>query len=257
MMPLSRHLCQFIVCATLATPFATAHSGLSTAELPALPEPIRPEMSEVESPSVMDQLWSLSIFRFFTPSFAPAPVFSTPELEDLTMTQPYSGCDVEPLQEVSDAEALSFENRTGALGAVDLDGLTPSTAVALAKFQRMVTSVGGSIAITSAYRPAAYQEHLREVWEKWMVELRYNTDPLCQDLRAEVQEEFGRHTLLESQRPVLFSDHTRGLSFDAAVRLPRVKKGRKFRVSVDLLARRAGIRRPDIRRDPVHFKLLM
>jgi hypothetical protein len=241
----------------MVVPFATAHSGPSNFELPALPEPIRAEMNEVERPSYVDQLWSLSIFRFFTPSFAPTPAFTAPELEELVMTEPFSGCPVEPLAEVSDTEALSLENRTGALGAVDLDGLTPSTAVALAKFQRMVNAVGGSIAITSAYRPSAYQEHLREVWEKWMVDLRYNTDPLCQDLRAEVKEEFSRHTLLESQRPVLFSDHTRGLSFDAAVRLPRMKKGRKFRVSVDLLARRAGIRRPDIRRDPVHFKLWM
>src|SRR5207237_412816 len=118
------------------------------------------------------------------------------------------------------------ESRMGALGAVDLDGLTPDTALALARFQRMVTSVGGAISVTSAYRPASYQEHLRDVWDKWMVELRYNRDPLCQDLRAEVETEFRHHTLLESQRPVASSDHTRGLSFDAAVRLPSARKRR-------------------------------
>jgi D-alanyl-D-alanine dipeptidase len=158
---------------------------------------------------------------------------------------------------MEDSQALAFENRVGVLGAVDLDGLTPSTAMALARFQRLVTAAGGAIAVTSAYRPATYQEHLRNVWEKWMGELRFNRDPLCQELRWQVEDEFRRHALLESQRPVVDSDHTRGLSFDAAVRLPGRKKGRRGRVSVDLLARRAGVLRPDIRRDPVHFKLMM
>ena len=258
-MPQFRHLCQIFVCATLATPLVTAHSGLSTTpatELPALPAPIQPAMAEVQQPSYMDQLWSLPLFRFFTPSFATTPEFVKPEVDELTLLmESFPGCPVEPLAKIEDSEALAFENRTAALGAVDIDGLTPSTQVALANFQRMVTSVGGAISVTSAYRPAAYQEHLRTVWEKWMIDLRYNSDPLCQDLRAQVGEEFRHHALLESQRPVVFSDHTRGLSFDAAVRLPRLKKSR--RVSIDLLARRAGIRRPDIARDPVHFKLAM
>ncbi|HYP05850.1 MAG TPA: hypothetical protein VER03_06405 [Bryobacteraceae bacterium] len=258
-MPLFRHLCQIIACASLVTPFATAHSGLST-QLPGLPAPISPSMPEPESRSYLDQLWSLPLFRFFAPPYAPpVPDVTLSEMEEVltTMADPYPGCSVAPLHEVEDVEALTFENRTGALGAVDLNGLTPDTAVAMAKFQRAVTSAGGAIAITSAYRPAAYQEHLREVWEKWMLELRPNHDPLCFELRAAAQEEFQRHQLLESQRPVVASDHTRGLSFDAWVQLPgrRVKKGR--RINIDALARQAGVRRPDVRRDPVHFKLAM
>jgi hypothetical protein len=257
-LPQFRHLCQIIACATLATPFATAHTGQSTTpatELPALPPPIRADIAEVEAPSYVDQLWSLPIFRFFTPSFATTPEYLTPEPDAVAMMESVPGCTVEPLAEIEDSEALALENRTGALGAVDIDGLTPSTQLALARFQRIVTSAGGAIAITSAYRPAAYQEHLRSVWEKWMFDLRSNTDPLCQDLRAQVGEEFREHSLLESQRPVVLSDHTRGLSFDAAVRLPRLRKGR--RVSVDLLARRAGILRPARASDPVHFRLAM
>jgi hypothetical protein len=256
-LPPFRHLCQIFVCATLATPFATAHSGSSNnpTELPALPAPIRAEIAEVQTPSYMDQLWSLPIFRFFTPSFVTLPALVAPEADELALMESVPGCMVEPLAEIEDPAALTFEDRTNALGAVDIDGLTPSTQVALARFQRMVTSVGGAIAVTSAYRPATYQDHLRDVWEKWMIELRYNTDPLCQDLRAQVGDEFRHHTLLESQPPVAVSDHTRGLSFDASVRLPRRKRGK--RVSVDMLARRAGILRPAIARDPVHFKLAM
>ena len=203
-MPPFRHLCQIFVCATLATPFATAHSGSSNnpTELPALPAPIRAEIAEVQTPSYMDQLWSLPIFRFFSPSFVTLPALVSPEADELALMESVPGCMVEPLAEIEDPAALTFEDRTNALGAVDIDGLTPSTQVALARFQRMVTSVGGAIAVTSAYRPAAYQEHLRDVWEKWMIELRSNTDPLCQDLRAQVGDEFRHHTLLESQPPV-------------------------------------------------------
>jgi len=43
------------------------------------------------------------------------------------------------------------------------------------------------------------------------------------------------------------------MAFDDAVMIPRLKKRR---VSVDYLARLAGLMRPDLRRDPVHFKLV-
>jgi hypothetical protein len=79
-------------------------------------------------------------------------------------------------------------------------------------------------------------------------------------LRAEVQEEFTKHKLMPSQMPVTDSDHTRGLAFDAAVMMPRpvrTTKKRRVGVSLDHLASLAGLRRPDIRRDPVHFKLVI
>jgi hypothetical protein len=92
-----------------------------------------------------------------------------------------------------------------------------------------------------------------------MRELRFNLQPGCAELRAQVQEEFTRHSLLPSQMPVTDSDHTKGLAFDASVMLPRPVRTRKRRVvgvSLDYLARLAGLCRPDIRRDPVHFKLV-
>jgi hypothetical protein len=39
--------------------------------------------------------------------------------------------------------------------------------------------------------------------------------------------------------------------------MPRMARLRKRRVSLDRLALMAGIQRPDIQRDPVHFKLAM
>ena len=40
-----------------------------------------------------------------------------------------------------------------------------------------MTRSGGAMMLTSAFRPEAYQQHLRDVWHKWMDELRDNADP--------------------------------------------------------------------------------
>jgi hypothetical protein len=87
------------------------------------------------------------------------------------------------------------------------------------------------------------------------MELRNNRDLGCQVLRAQVGEEFSRHHLLETQKPVTSSDHTRGLAFDATVIVPAKAILKRRRVSLDRLALLAGIKRPDILHDPVHFKL--
>ena len=162
-------------------------------------------------------------------------------------------CLVQPVAPIEDASALAFENGFGA--AVDTENLAKGTARALARFQRIITAKGGTVKVTSAYRPPAYQQHLQAVWDKWMHELRDNHEPLCQQLRSQVAKEFTRHSLLETQRPVNFSDHTRGLAFDAAVTLPAPPRRARGRFSLDKLARLCLLRRPDILHDPVHFKL--
>jgi len=126
---------------------------------------------------------------------------------------------------------------------------------ALVRFQKVVAQVGGSLELKSAYRPPAYQQHLQQVWDKWM-ELRTNNVAACQDLRAQVQQEFLRHDLLESQRPVTSSDHTRGMAFDAAVTIPPHARLKRRKVTLDKLAHIVGLRRPDIVHDPVHFKFI-
>jgi D-alanyl-D-alanine dipeptidase len=67
-----------------------------------------------------------------------------------------------------------------------VDGLMPSMAHALARFQQLVSSAGGTFELKSAYRPPAYQAHLQAVWLKWMLELRNNREPGCQTFHAEV-----------------------------------------------------------------------
>jgi hypothetical protein len=198
--------------------------------------------------SWLDQIWTLPIFRFF----APAAFLGELETRIPAQSPP---CLVQPLPAIDDPEALEFEASVDTTGAVQRDGLVPSAVVALARFERIVTSVGGVMVLTSAYRPAAYQAHLQAVWDKWMVELRDNYDGNCAELKAQARDEFVRHDLLETQRPVAFSDHTRGIGFDAAVRLPRRARLSRRRVNIDSLARRAGFHRPAIARDPVHFRL--
>jgi hypothetical protein len=166
-----------------------------------------------------------------------------------------AGCKVAPLPEIEDPEALTFENNAESVPA-DLEGLTPDTAQALDTFREMVTSSGGTFELKSAYRPPAYQAHLHDVWVKWMKGLRNNRTAGCQALREEVGAEFRRHQLLARQQPVPASDHALGLAFDAAVAMPRAARLNRKRVTVDNLATLAGIRRPNSRRDPVHFTLL-
>ena len=96
------------------------------------------------------------------------------------------------------------------------------------------------------------------VWDKWIHELRDNREAACQQLRVQVGKEFARHRLLETQRPVNSSDHTRGLAFDAAVTLPPAPaKPRSHWFSLDRLARLCLLRRPDVLHDPVHFRFAL
>jgi hypothetical protein len=179
-----------------------------------------------------------------------------PNLNVIEFGSPAPACSVAPLEEITDPEAVRFETEEGP----DTAGLVPAMVEALEKFRRLIASAGGTFDLKSAYRPIAYQEHLQQVWFKWMRELRFNRQPGCQALKAQVAEEFTRHKLMPAQMPVTDSDHTRGMAFDAAITMPRVvrtAKRRRVGVSVDRLALMAGLRRPDIRRDPVHYKLVI
>jgi hypothetical protein len=179
--------------------------------------------------------------------------WTSPESEPLLIEPPQIQppvCSVEPLPAIEDEEVLAFESGAG---AVDIAGLQPAASLALKRFEGLIASSGGTITVTSAYRPPAYQEHLQQVWDKWMVEMRDNVEPGCAALKTDSAREFLHHGLLESQRPATYSEHTTGLAFDAAVLLPL--RGRK-RLRIDKLARRAGLDRPVAASDPVHFRVI-
>jgi hypothetical protein len=204
------------------------------------------------SPGTDIVLWKLPVLHWFAPAaegWLQSPLVS--------VGAPPSTCSVAALPAIDDPDALAFEASVGTAGMIDLAGLTPATARALTRFWQAVTSAGGTLDLKSAYRPPAYQDHLQAVWDKWMLGFRHHLEKGCQALRAEAGEEFARHHLLEKQRPVSFSDHTRGVGFDAAVFMPARARLKRRRMSMDRLALLAGVRRPDIRHDPVHFRLVL
>lgn len=221
-------------------------SGLAVGqpiELPKAPEP---------EPAWLTSLWNFPVFKWLA-GLQSSPIVPPPVAIAAPALPP---CTIASLAEVEDDVALSMETGVGSGLTLNLDGLTPGTTKALTRFEGLVESYGGSFTLTSAYRPAAYQAHLRDVWFKWMYELKDNYDPSCMELRAAVGDEFTRHGLLPSQNPVTISDHTLGIAFDAAVSFPVAKKAKRRRVSLDRLARLSGVSRPDVRRDPVHFRLI-
>jgi hypothetical protein len=165
-------------------------------------------------------------------------------------------CRIQPLASIDDSDALMMESDADGPSSLNIHGLTPRTSRALARLARLVAARGGTFTLKSAYRPSTYQWHLRDVWFKWVGELRGNTDPACADLRQQVGDEFTRHRLLATQSPVEVSDHTLGIGFDALIILPSGRRGRRRLATLDALARLSGVLRPDIRRDPVHFRLI-
>jgi hypothetical protein len=215
-------------------------SGLAVGQSFEFPQAPDPE------PTWLESLWNLPVFKWLagldaTPIAPPALIVSAPEPPP---------CPVAPLEPIADPDAMGMES----VSTINLDGLTPGASRALTRFETLVTKRGGTFILTSAYRPAAYQAHLRDVWHKWSDELKDNQDPSCLQLKAEVGAEFARHGLLLSQHPVEISDHSLGIGFDAVVVFPVMKKRR--RISLDRVARLAGVSRPSIRRDPVHFRLI-
>jgi hypothetical protein len=220
--------------------------------------PTTPTTTRHPSTLWQEALRSSPMLRFLVSLFestAAAPTPWVPVGSSVHPQQSVGACAVAPLDPIEDPAAQQLEASNGA-GVVDIVDMLPAAARAVDRFQSKVVAAGGTIVLRSAYRPAAYQRHLQNVWYKWMRELRDNHDPACQDLRAEVQEEFARHRLIDTQHPVAVSDHTRGIAFDAIVDLPPHAKIGTRRFTLDSLARLAGLLRPAIATDPVHFKYL-
>lgn len=157
-----------------------------------------------------------------------------------------STCEVPPLTPVTDPTALNFEN----VSPINTTNLTSQAQAGLDCMRRNTNSAGGNFTLTSAYRPATYQQHLREVWDTWMA-IRNRTNLECDELKKEIQTEFQRHGLLVRQRPAAGNPnapHARGVSFDATItNLPSNS-------SVDAIAAACSMHRPWPDNDPVHYQ---
>ena len=108
-------------------------------------------------------VWDLPVFNRFIPksilvALPPVPAITAPPPAPLV-----SGpCTVAPLPPITDPVVEAFN--TGE--SLDTSHLTRGMSRALARFQKVVAQVGGSLELKSAYRPPAYQRHLQQVWDK-------------------------------------------------------------------------------------------
>jgi len=162
---------------------------------------------------------------------------------DTTATScvPVVACPVSDLPPVTDPEVQVFENNPD---LSDTARLTPRMQTALSCL--LTAAAGGSPSVGSAYRPPAYNQHLIDVWEKWVNQLMDDETPACTILKAKIQGHFQRHGLLVTQSPVPNSRHTRGLAVDVTISLPPA--------NIDALARGCGLYRPLPITDRVHFQ---
>jgi hypothetical protein len=116
-----------------------------------------------------------------------------------------------------------------------------------------VKNAGGNTSnfVSSAWRPSAYQAHLREVYNKWM-ELKSKNIAGCSALKDEVEKEVDKHELrgLKTQPASPTGKHTTGDAFDlhvGGIGLPLSR--------LDELAKGCGLFRPLKAKDPFHFQL--
>lgn len=154
------------------------------------------------------------------------------------------GCPVKDLPPITDPEVQLFEDNPD---LSDIKDLTDAMKTALQRLQAAVTTAGSSSSVGSAYRPPAYNQHLIDVWKKWMYELKNNDKPACVALKTKIQAHFKLHKLKESQSPVPGSRHTLGEAVDVTIS-PDIP-------NIDTLARDCcNLRRPVPVDDPVHFQ---
>ena len=157
---------------------------------------------------------------------------------------PVSTCPIPDLPPITDPQVQAFEDNPDLSDTADL---TSNMQTALQRLQAAVSAAGSTSSVGSAYRPPAYNQHLIDVWKKWMNELKKNSEPLCADLKSKIHRHFQRHKLKESQTPVPGSRHTRGEAVDVTIN-PDIP-------NIDTLARACcNLRRPVPVDDPVHFQ---
>lgn len=160
--------------------------------------------------------------------------------ETITVTR--TSCPIQPLPPITDPTVLLFENNPK---RSDTTCLAPAMSTALSCLLTAATNAGGTPSVGSACRPAAYNQHLIDVWKKWREELKPEHSAACAALRSEVKAHFNRHGLLESQSPVLNSKHITGGAVDVTIDLPATQ--------IDTLAASCQLRRPLPVSDRVHF----
>ena len=151
-------------------------------------------------------------------------------------------CPVEPLNPITDPDAIAIENGN----PVNIRGLTDETTTKLRCLRQAVRDAGGTFTVTSAYRPQAYQDHFYEIFtKKRQLEKLIKKFPQCQAIKNQVDAENQKHGLQDKVGKT--SNHTPGKAFDARWRGITT-------AAVDSAAEACGLSRPFKKDDPVHFQ---
>jgi hypothetical protein len=166
--------------------------------------------------------------------------------EVTTAPCPTQGCQVQPLNPITDPEAQFFEDNPSL--RVDTVHLKPEMQIALNNFGNAIAMAGGHFelpsVLDSAYRPSAYQ----------VQKTKNLTLPVCQTLRTQVEIEANGHEVanLEIRPAGATGTHTQGLAIDVKFAATGLESGR-----VVALACQSGLIRPNttVLKDKNHFVL--
>ena len=156
------------------------------------------------------------------------------------------GCDVIPLQPITDPGAIEFENGNN----INTDRLNALTKKGLSCMEHLTRSLGGNFTLTSAYRPASYQEHLHNVWEtKEDLLISIQPKEYCAAIQNETDKEMSKHGLItEPAEGNPYAPHSRGNAIDAVI------QGLPAPHTVDTIAEECGMYRRMPEADPVHYE---
>jgi hypothetical protein len=161
---------------------------------------------------------------------------------------PADTCPVTPITPLTDADALTMEGGATLIWNHTAAALQPAANSLVALIQ---AEPGGTAVIGSAFRPHAYQSHLREVWDKARA-LRGNTSTVCAAVRTAVSQEMTHHSLDVNRLVGATSNHTAGRAVDISWTLPGAANEE---TSIDALAIQAGLRHRLHAADRPHFEL--
>ena len=159
---------------------------------------------------------------------------------DTNPPPPPPSCPVAALTPITDPVALLHENGQYA-GRPDLDNVNANVSAGASCIVQKAAALRANAVITSGFRPAAYQSHLREVWDKWQL-LKNNSSPQCATIKAEVGSHWVRHAIV--RQPGTVSNHTSGNAVDIAG-VPSV--------DADSIAKGCNMKRP-LSDDSVHYE---
>ncbi len=177
------------------------------------------------------------------------PVDSLRPIDDLAVDPLYA----DPVYDPGGTRTLTLEND----GGIDEQDLQPGVYAALQAFRsRINAQAGGRFNLQSAFRTKAYQQHLREVYDKKnQLDAIIDDHPECTSVYDDTKSEFAKHQL-GNQRPgnplnPKYKRHTTGVAIDVGLNQSGLPLSTLISIGCSV-----GLYRPLLPGDQPHFELL-